>query len=97
MDQDAQVSTSDFTLAAILLVNGFRLCGAEPDSREPERRKRFVFTGNPHTFAKLSRDLVLNDVLVPARAFASAQRRLKRLLYDAAPAAQPGSGAPRGL
>lgn len=97
MDEDAQLSTSDFTLAAVLLVNGFRLCGAEPDVREPERRKRFVFTGNPNTFARLSRDLVFSDILVPARAFANAQRRLKRLLYDAAPAAEPSSKAPRGL
>ena len=82
MDQDAQVSTSDFTLAAVLLVNGFRLSGAEPDPRELGRRRRFVLVGDPGTFAQLSRDLLLDDVLVPARAFALAQRRLKRLLYN---------------
>jgi hypothetical protein len=91
MDQETQLSTSDFTLAAILLVNGFRRCGAEPDSRDPERRKRFVFAGNSNEFARLSHDVVLNDVLVPARAFALAQRRLKRLLYDERPAPTAGS------
>lgn len=80
--RNADVSTSDFTLAAVLLVNGFRLIAAEPDPREPARRRRFVLTGDPGAFTRLSRDLLLDDVLVPARAFALAQRRLKRLLYD---------------
>jgi hypothetical protein len=82
------VSTSDFLLAAVLLVSGFRLNGLEPDPNEPGRRKRFRLTGDPNTFAKLSKDLLLDDVLVPARAFANAQRRLKRLLYEPSPVAQ---------
>lgn len=80
--RNSDVSTSDFTLAAVLLVNGFRLSGAEPDPREPGRRRRFALSGDPAVFTKLSRELLLDDVLVPARAFALAQRRLKRLLYD---------------
>ncbi|HZP94999.1 MAG TPA: hypothetical protein VFC31_01500 [Candidatus Limnocylindria bacterium] len=81
--KDARVvTTRDFSFAAVLLVNGFALLGTEPDSAEAPRRRRFVLRGDPETFAKLSRCLLLDDVLVPARAFALAQRRLKRLLYD---------------
>lgn len=90
--RNADVVTSDFTLAAVLLVNGFRLNGAEPDDPdEPGRRKRFLLTGDPNTFAKLSKELLLDDVLVPARAFANAQRRLKRLLYDVSPTSRARS------
>lgn len=94
--RNADVSTSDFTLAALLLVNGFRLSSAEPDPREPGRRRRFVLTGDLATFTRLSRELLLDDVLVPARAFALAQRRLKRLLYDEGPASTPRSDAQVG-
>lgn len=76
------VTTSDFTLAALLLVRGFRLLGSEPAPSESARRRRFVLRGNPAVFNELSRRLLLDDVLVPARAFAIAQRRLKRLLYE---------------
>lgn len=80
---DAHVlTTRDFTLAAVLLVNGFALVDTEPDSPDVPQRRRFVLRGNPDTFEKLSRSLLLDDVLVPARAFSLAQRRLKRLLYD---------------
>ncbi len=86
MTRDARVvTTRDFTLAAVLLVNGFALLGTEPDSPDSPRRRRFVLRGDPGTFAKLNRSLLLDDVLVPARAFALAQRRLKHLLYDGAP------------
>lgn len=78
----ALVTTSDFTLAAVLLVNGFALLGTEPDPPDSPRRRRFILRGDPETFAKLNRSLLLDDVLVPARAFALAQRRLKHLLYD---------------
>ena len=83
MTRDASVvATHDFTLAAVLLVNGFALLGAEPDSAASPRRRRFILRGDPELFAKLNRSLLLDDVLVPARAFALAQRRLKHLLYD---------------
>lgn len=91
MTRDASVvTTRDFTLAAVLLVNGFALLGTEPDSPESSRRRRFVLRGDPETFAKLNRCLLLDDVLVPARVFALAQRRLKHLLYDDAPGATNG-------
>ena len=86
MHQTGQVATSDFTLAAVLLLNGFRLVAVEPDPIDPDRRKRFVLGGDTAIFAALSRQLLLDDVLVPARAFALAQRRLKRLLYEERPA-----------
>ena len=76
------VATSDFTLAAILLVSGFHLVGVEPDPGEPSQRKRFLLSGETEIFDALRRQLLLDDTLVPARAFALAQRRLKRLLYD---------------
>lgn len=76
------VTTRDFTLAAVLLVNGFALLGTERDSPASPRRRLFVLRGDSATFAKLNRSLLLDDVLVPARAFSLAQRRLKRLLYD---------------
>ena len=82
MDRRDQVATSDFTLAAVLLVRGFRLVATEPDPIDPRRRKRFVLSGDPSAFAELADQLLLDGVLVPARAFAIAQRRLKRLLYD---------------
>src|SRR5581483_7427537 len=60
--KDARVvTTRDFS---------FALLGTEPDSAEAPRRRRFVLRGDPETFAKLSRCLLLDDVLVPARAFA---------------------------
>ncbi len=83
MERDPRVvATPDFTLAAVLLVNGFALLGTEPDSPDSTRRRRFILRGDADTFAKLGRALLLDDVLVPARAFALAQRRLKRLLYE---------------
>jgi hypothetical protein len=98
MDEEyGQLSTSHFILAAVLLVNDFLLNGLEPESDEPGRRKLFLLTGDPSDFAKMSTELLLDDVLVPARAFANAQRRLKQLLYDATPAAQPSSKARRAL
>ena len=82
MDRDVRrVATSDFTLAAVLLVRRFRLLGIEPDPADRGRR-RFILIGDLATFAELYRRLLLGDVLVPARAFALAQRRLKRLLYE---------------
>lgn len=76
------VATSDFILAAVLVVRSFRILGTEPDPANALRRRRFVLAGDPAAYAALRRRLLLDDVLVPARAFALAQRRLKRLLYD---------------
>ena len=81
MKQPEVVATSDFTLAAVALVRGFRLLGTEPDPAGPFPRKQFVLHGDSAAFVALSRRLLLGDVPVPARAFALAQRRLKRLLY----------------
>lgn len=92
-DKDT-VATSDFTLAAVLLVNGFRLRGTAPDTLDPRRRRRFVFEGDASAFTRLTRDLMLDDVLVPARAFALAQRRLKRVLYDMGGTTNAGEGRP---
>src|SRR6266508_3489100 len=73
MTRDARVvTTRDFTLAAVLLVNGFALLDTEPDSPDSPRRRRFVLRGDPETFAKLNRSLLLDDVLVRARAVRSA-------------------------
>jgi len=77
-----ELATSDLTLAAVLLVNGFRLMGLEADPADPGPRRRFRLAGDPGVFSRISRELLLDDVLVPARAFALAQRRLKRLLYE---------------
>lgn len=79
------LTTSDFTLAAVLVVRGFRLLGCEPDPADV-RRRHFVLEGPSAAFAELHRRLLLGDILVPARAFALAQRRLKRLLYEDDPA-----------
>ncbi len=87
--RNADASTSDFTLAAVLLLNAFRLSGAAPDPREPGRRRRFVLSGDPAACTRLARELLLDDVLVPARAFALAQRRLKRLRYAESPGCTP--------
>jgi len=76
------VATSDFTLAAVLLVRRFQLLGTEPDPEDAARRRRFILLGDLLTFTDLHRRLLLGDVLVPARSFALAQRRLKRLLYE---------------
>lgn len=82
MRHDDRVATSDFTLAAVLVVRGFRTAGIQPDPTDPERRMQFVLLGDRDTFDDLSAQLLTDDVLVPAREFATAQRRLKRLLYD---------------
>ncbi|MGH2500762.1 MAG: hypothetical protein ACRDF0_11840 [Candidatus Limnocylindria bacterium] len=93
MQRDDRVATSDFILAAVLVVHGFRTAGIQPDPTEPERRKEFVLLGDRDTFDGLSAQLLTDDVLVPAREFATAQRRLKRLLYDwPALADRPRSG-----
>lgn len=94
MDQSDELATSDLTLAAVLLVNGFRPLAVEPDPADPLRRKRFVLAGDAALYARLSRELLLDDVLVPARAFGLAQRRLKRLLYEGTPASHPRSMPP---
>lgn len=86
------VATSDFTLAAVLLVRGFGLLGSEPEAGEP-RRRRFVLRGDPAAYADLSQRLLIDDVLVPAQAFAHAQRRLKRLLYEQNRGGTKGTGA----
>jgi len=83
MERDARVvATSDFVLAAVLLVRRFQLLGSEPDPEDALRRRRFILLGDSATFADLHRRLLLGDLLVPARAFALAQRRLKRVLYE---------------
>lgn len=83
MDRGSRVvATSDIILAAVLLVRGFHLVGSEPDPEDAARRKRFILQGTATTFEELRQRLLLGDVLVPARAFALAQRRLKRLLYE---------------
>lgn len=60
----------------------FQLLGSEPDPDDSLRRRRFILLGDNATFADLHRRLLLGDVLVPARAFALAQRSLKRVLYE---------------
>lgn len=95
MKSRQQVATSDFVLAAVLLLREFRLEAVKPDPAEPRRRRLFVFRGDAATFAELANQLLLDDVAVPARAFSIAQRRLKRLLYEEVP--PPGRPADRPL
>ncbi len=82
MRHDDRVTTSDFTLAAVLVVRGFRPAGIQPDPNDPQRRQLFLLLGDRDTFDAVSAQLLTEDVLVPAREFVTAQRRLKRLLYD---------------